>query len=108
MSEGGIDRYRTRWTSQRCLDLINSRNEAKLSQDSDDCPVKEKWSEHWYQGFLKARFRFLLVRWSVGKRTFFVCSALFLTAQFSGRWCDGGVPLRITNQETLCLVRLVF
>ena len=41
MSEGRIDHYRTRWTNQRCIDLINSRNEAKLSQDSDDCPVKE-------------------------------------------------------------------
>ena len=41
MSDGGIHHYRTRWTNQRCIDLINSRNEAKLSQDSDDCPVKE-------------------------------------------------------------------
>ena len=39
--------------------------------------------------FLKARFWFLLVRWSVGKRTFLACSTLFLTGQFifSGRGC---------------------
>lgn len=24
-----------------CIDLINTRNEAKLLQDSDDCPIKE-------------------------------------------------------------------
>ena len=99
MSEGGIHHYRTRWTNQRCIDLITRFWRL---------PSKGKWSEHWYQGFLKARFPFLLVRWSVQKRIFFVSSALFLTAQFSGRWCDWGVSLRITNQETLCLVPLVF
>ena len=41
MREGGIHNYRTRWTNQRCIDLINSRNEGKLSEDSDECPVKE-------------------------------------------------------------------
>ena len=36
----------------------------------------------------QSRFRFLLVRWSVGKLTFLACSTLFLTDQFSGRQCD--------------------
>ena len=31
---------RTRWMDRMCIDLINSRNEAKLQQDSDDCPVE--------------------------------------------------------------------
>ena len=37
MSEGPLHRGRTRWTVQMCIDLINSRNEAKLLQYSDDC-----------------------------------------------------------------------
>ena len=41
MSEGRLHRGRSRWTVQMCIDLINSRNEAKLLQDSDDCPIKE-------------------------------------------------------------------
>ena len=41
MSEGRLHRGRTRWTDQMCIDLVNSRNEAKFLQDSDDCPIKE-------------------------------------------------------------------
>ena len=41
MSERRLHRGRTRWTVQMCIDLINSRNEAKLLQDSDECPIKE-------------------------------------------------------------------
>ena len=41
MSEGRLYHGRTRWTDQMCFDLINSRNEAQLLQDSDECPVKE-------------------------------------------------------------------
>ena len=32
---------RTRLTDQICIDLIDSRNEAKLVQDFDNCPVDE-------------------------------------------------------------------
>ena len=41
MSEGRLHRGRTRWTDQMGIDLVNSRNEGKLLQDSDDCPIKE-------------------------------------------------------------------
>ena len=41
MSEGRLHRGRTRWTDQMCIDLVNSRNEAKFLQDSDDFPIKE-------------------------------------------------------------------
>ena len=41
MSEGRLHRGWTRWTDWMCIDLINSRKEAKLLQDSDDCPIKE-------------------------------------------------------------------
>ena len=56
--------------------------------------------------FLKARFWFLLFRWSVGKRTFLACSTLFLTGQFifSGRGC---VVRDASNQKTLYLVTSV-
>ena len=57
--------------------------------------------------FLKACFWFLLVWWSVGKCTFLARSALFLTSQFSGRQCDQGVSLGISNQEMLYPVMLV-
>ena len=57
--------------------------------------------------FLKARFRFLLVRWSVGKQTFLACNMLILTGQFSGRRCDRCVLLGMSNQETLHLVTSV-
>ena len=57
--------------------------------------------------FLKARFQFLLVRWSVGKWTFLAWSALFLTGYFTGWQCDGGVSLGISNQETPYLVASV-
>ena len=62
---------------------------------------------HFYVYFLVARFRFLLVRWSVGKRSFHSCSTLVLTGQFSGRRCYGGVSLGISSQKTLYLVTLV-
>ena len=32
---------RTRLTDQICIDLIDGRNEAKLVQDFDNCPVEE-------------------------------------------------------------------
>ena len=60
-----------------------------------------------YIEFLVVRFPFLLVRWSVGKRSFHSCSALFLTGQFSGRQCDQGVSLGISSQKTLYLVSSV-
>ena len=41
ISEERLHRGRTRSMDQMCTDLINSRNEAKLLQDSDDCPIKE-------------------------------------------------------------------
>ena len=41
MIEARLHRGRTRWTDQMCIDLVNSRNEAMLLQDSDDCSIKE-------------------------------------------------------------------
>ena len=35
-----------------CIDLTNSRNKAKLLQDSDDCRVKEKQAGNWYHGVI--------------------------------------------------------
>ena len=41
MNEDYIMIGQDRWTDRMCIDLINSRNEAKLLQDSYDCRVKE-------------------------------------------------------------------
>ena len=33
------------WRTRFCIDLIDSRNETKLVQDLDNCPVKENGRE---------------------------------------------------------------
>ena len=41
MSGRRLHHGRTRLTDQICIDLIDSRNEAKLVQDFDNCLVEE-------------------------------------------------------------------
>ena len=43
MSEGRLHQGRIRWTDKMCIDLINSRSEAKLKKKKkpNDSPIKE-------------------------------------------------------------------
>ena len=41
MSRSRLHHGRTRLADQICIDLIDSRNETKIVQDFDNCPVEE-------------------------------------------------------------------
>ena len=45
MSGRRLHHGRTRLTDQICIDLNESRNEAKLVKDFDNCPVEENCRE---------------------------------------------------------------